>query len=484
MALDFFRVIKGIEIENDALTSRVNVLQGTGAPGGDAGEQDAAPRGSVFLRTDVATGGMQFYWKSGTANTTADWEIGASKDYVDAVIGGTSWRAPARVMDDTLYADDSAFPVGGVIDGVTLNDQDRVLFSNVTLNPENNIWIWNSGTSTWAEDPLNPENDGDAVYVQEGTFAESVMFYTGTDWVKYADSTSYAELAYLRSFVGKNAVGSEMPTYSSTNVVANSDSLETAIGKLDTEDGYQNAFMGKAVGNEMPTYSSTEVVTQNGSLEAAVGELDAAMGTGNITNTGGNYALASDMTWNAGTNDVTEALDQLNAAIGDRTYTQDNNITDGQTAAASINALDVAIGNRQYTENNYVVDGQSVTASVEALDIQVGYLSTLTLTVTGTNVDASPAVMVDSIPVADATEVRWMIQVRETATTANRRAVELHAITDGTAVDHTEYGIVKVGANIAGFDVNVVINGANIELMLGATNNVDFVVKRLSYSAF
>lgn len=484
MSLDFFRVIRGVEIENDALTSKVQILLGTGLPGGDAGEQDAAPRGSVFLRTDVAVGGAQFYWKSGTANTTADWEIGASKDYVDSVIGGTSWRAPARVMDDTVYVDDTAFPVTGIIDGVTLADQDRVLFSNVTASPENNIWIWNSGSSTWTEDPLNPESDGDVVFIQEGTSSESIMVYTGSDWVKYADATSFAELGYIRAFIGKSGVGSEMPDYSSTNVVADSDSLETAIGKLDAEDGYQNAFMGKAVGNEMPTYTSTEVVTQNGSLEAAVGELDAAMGNGNITNTGGNYSLSSDMTWNAGLNDVTEALDQLNAAIGDRSYSQNNNVTDGQSSAASIEALDVAIGNRTYTEDNFVTDGQSVTASIDALDIQVGYLSTLTLTITGTNVDASPAIAVDTIPVTEATEVKWMIQVRENGTPANRRALEIHALTDGTAVDHTEYAVIKVGANIAGFDVDVVINGANIELMLGSTNNVDFVVKRISYSAF
>lgn len=396
------------------------------------------------------------------------------------------------------------------MDGVALADGDRVLFSNVTTGSDN-IYIWNVGTTSWSEDPLNPVTDGDAVFVREGSEADALYFFNGTSWVKYADDNSYAELAYLRAFMGKDAAGNEMPSYTSTNVVANSDSLETAVGKLDAEVGYVDSFIGKSVGNEMPTYSSTEVVTQNGSLESAIGELDAAMGDGTITNAGGNYALASDMTWGGGANDVTEALDQLNAAIGDRSYTSDFNVSDGQSVAASVDALDVAIGsrqftndyvvtdgqsvtasldaidsafgNRQYSENNVVVDGQTVTASIEALDVAVGTFQDLTLVVSGTNIAATNYVM-DSIPVTEATQVKWMVQVRENGTPAKRRSMEVHALTDGTSVDHAEYAVLKLGANIAGFDINVDINGGNIRILVTATNNIDFVVKRISYSAF
>lgn len=40
--------------------------------------------------------------------------------------------------------------------------------------------------------------------------------------------------AFIRTFIGKAAAGSELPGYSSTNIVANGDDLEAAIGKLDT----------------------------------------------------------------------------------------------------------------------------------------------------------------------------------------------------------------------------------------------------------
>lgn len=447
MSLDYFRLMKGVEIEKDDLSARVRILLGTGLPGGDAGEQDDAPIGSVFMRTDVASGGAQFYWKSGSINATSDWEIGASKDYVDAAIsavsGGTSWREPVRVIDSTVYANVAAFPVSGTIDSVLLADGDRVLFTNVTTGNDN-IYIWDATGSSWLEDPLNPVSDGDAVFVKEGTSADALYFYDGTSWVKYADSNSYAELAFLRTFMGKGAVGSEMPTY-----------------------------------------SSTEVVTQNGSLEQAVGELDAAMGNGNITNTGGNYSLSSDMTWGSGTNDVTEALDQLNAAVGDRSYSVNNIVTDGQSVAASVEAIDVAIGNRTYTSDNVVTDGQTITASVDALDVAVGVLNDLTLTSTATNVDASvtPVVM-DSIPVTEATQVKWLVQVRQNGTPTSKRAMEVHAVTNGTAVDHSKYAVIKVGVSISGFGVNVVINGGNIEITIAATPAIDYVVKRISYTNF
>ena len=77
-----------------------------------------------------------------------------------------------------------------------------------------------------------------------------------------------------------------------------------------------------------------------------------------------------------------------------------------------------------------------------------------------------------------------MVQVRATGTPANRRGVEIHAMTDGTSVDHSEYAILKLGSPIAGLDFNVAISGVDIILTVNSTPGVDYVVKRISYSAF
>lgn len=414
MAIDLYRVMQGLDIQLDDLSANANVLVGTGLPGGDAAEQDAAPRGSIYLRTDAETNGHNVYWKFQTsANSFADWKTIVDKDYVDALVSGISWREPVRVQDATSYADSSAFPTTGTIDGVALNVGDRVLFSNVTVAGDNNVFIWDG--ATWTED-TNQESDGDALLVQEGTYADQQYIYDGTSWILFGASTSAAELGYIRTFIGKTGPGSELPTY-----------------------------------------SSTEIITQSSNLETAIGDLDAAAGTGEITNDGGNYALSDDMSWGvAGTLTITSALDELNEGIGNATFTSSGtNITDGDSANTSINNLNEAI----------------IPLQQESLEISGTQSATVLTTM-------------DTIPVANATEVKWMVQVRETATPANRRATEIHAITDGTSVDHTEYAVLKLGNNITGIDFNVAISGTDIILTVNSTPGVDYVVKRISYSAF
>ena len=415
--MDLFRVGLGIEIESANLASKADILQGSGAPGADSGIQDAAPIGSLYLRTDAVANNLQLYVKVASTNSASDWKAQTTKEYVDAVVQGLSWREPVVANDTALYADASAFPVSGTVDTVVLADLDRVLFSNVTLAGDNNVFVWHSGTSTWTED-TNAESAGDALLVTNGTKADQQWVYSGvtSGWVQLTNATSLAELAYIRTFIGKSAAGSITPTY-----------------------------------------SSTEVVTPGTSLQTAVGALDAAIGTGNIVNTGGNYAVTSDGTWapSPGSNTITGLVDNLNAAIGDRSYTL----------------------------NNVVTDGEAVAVSVEKLDLAVGVLQNNTLVISGTNVAASSTV-VDSIDVTAASEMLWMIQVRENATPTKRRSNEVHAMSDGTSVDHTTYAGLTLGGAIAGFAITVDVSGGLMRLKLSATNNVDYVVKRVAFSAF
>jgi len=405
MALDLFRVIQGLDIQLDDLSKNANVLVGDGAPGGTT-ETNAAPIGSIWLRTDAETDGLNLYWKHTTVNnSTADWNQATDKTYVDAVAAGLSWREPARVQDNvstTIPTGVAGNPI--TVDGVSIVDGDRVLFSNQATGTDNNVWIYDQATGTFSEDP-NGETDGDALLIQEGSAAEQQWVYDGTAWVQFGGATSAAELGYIRTFIGKTGAGAENPTYSSTDVITQGDNLETAIGDLD-------------------------------------------------------------------------------AAIGTQTYTNDNVVTDGEDVTSSIDALDTALGNQTYTNDNVVTDGQTVTASIDAIDTALGDVIDQTLVITGTNVDAAPAIPVDTIPVTEATEVKWILQVRSTGTPANRRALEVHAMTDGTNVDHTEYAVLKLGSNIAGLTVDVDVSGGDIRLVLGATANVDYVIKRIGYTAF
>lgn len=420
MSLDLFRLDLGVSIES--ATSEAHILQGAAAPGGDAAEQDGAPVGSVFMRTDVETDNLQFYYKWTTANNSAaDWRQAASKDYVDAVAAGLSWREPAVVLDSTTYANiaaaEAAANIGDTIDGITIVSGDRLLFSDLTSGNDN-VYIVSGGTGAWTfTEDANTATDGDAVLIQEGTHAEEQWVYDGTNWVQFGGATGAAELGFIRSFIGKTGPGSEFPTY-----------------------------------------SSTDVITQSSNLETAIGDLDNAMGTGEITNDGGNFSITDDMSWGAaGTLEITDALNELNESIGDKTYTNDNVVTDGQTIAGSIDALDTALGS---------VINQS-------------------LAITGSNVVAAAGVTVDTLALVDATEIEWLIQIRETGTPANREALEIHALNDGnTLIDFNRSSKLRLGANIAGLVVDSVISGTDMILTVTATNNIDYVVKRLGYTAF
>lgn len=430
MAMDLFQLMGGIRIEADNLSSRSDILQGSGLPGGDAGFQDAAGIGSLYMRTDAETNNLQLYYKWSTINNSAaDWKAVTDKAYVDALINGISWREPIAAISTTTYATLAAaltaLNATGTIDGYTVQTGDRIVFSNITAGGENvQIVSGSFPTFTLTSDPTNTLSDGDAVLVQKGaTLAETSWVYDGTStWVQFGGNAS-AELGFLRSYVGKTGPGAELPTYSSTDVVDQSDNLEVAIGRLDN-----------------------------------------VMGNGVITNQGANWALTDDLTWdgatsagNTGTLEITDALNELNTAIGDRTFTNSGvNITNGDTNAVSIDNLNEAI----------------IPLQQNSLEIAGSEAATVTTTM-------------DTLPLAVATEAKWLVQVRETGTPANRRSVEVHAMNNGsTLVDHTEYAVLRLGGVIAGLNINVAISGTDMVLTVYSTNGVDYVVKRIAYSAF
>ncbi len=67
MAEQYFEVSTGYAIGNEN-TALVQILTGSGSPGGDTGPEDNAPIGSIFLDQSG-----QFYYKTQDTNDPADW---------------------------------------------------------------------------------------------------------------------------------------------------------------------------------------------------------------------------------------------------------------------------------------------------------------------------------------------------------------------------------------------------------------------------
>lgn len=108
----------------------------------------------------------------------------ATKQYVDNVGAGKSWKDPARAATTATGTLASAYENGDIIDGVTLATGDRILIKNQSSGAENGIYTVNaSGAPTRATDvdSTGELKAGTTVYVAEGTVNGDKEFSVTTD---------------------------------------------------------------------------------------------------------------------------------------------------------------------------------------------------------------------------------------------------------------------------------------------------------------
>lgn len=507
MALDLYRIVSGLDIQSDDQLSNANILQGTSAPGTRTIENNA-PVGSVYLRTDVnGTTGEQFlqlYWKHTAGSGTDKWALGTSKDYVDSLIQGLSWREPAKVMVDStssLATIETALNTDSGLDGIPLVSGDRVVLRNVTTGTKN-VYIV-TGTPGFTGSPptagatlvedTNTLTDGDAILILEGTHADQQWTWDGStsSWIQFGGAGSAEELAYIRTFIGKNSSGAETPNYPSNDIVVDGNSLENEIGRLDNAVGTLQfttpSVLTSYDGSAFPT--STSDVTTN--LKA----LDDTYGTGLITNISTGYVLTDEMQWHAdGTLTLTAALNALNDAIGNRNYTG-NILTDGQTVTASLEEIDTTFGDidnsSAYTSGGYLpaatIAGYSVQQTFNSFNQKLGDYSEQSYTNSLTNITTTTNLESGTLLETEATEVKWLLQYRDYNggnPSGNRRAVEIHAVSNGSGtVDFNVASVLKTGTALTGVNITAAISGGAWQVNVDPGSNVlNVTIKRVAYS--
>ena len=242
------------------------------------------------------------YCKTSIAsNNPSDWTQLTSKDYVDALLQGTSWREPVLFRDGvntSLVNATTDANTDDLIDGITLVAGARVLFTNFVTD-NNNVYVVGGGSGAWTfTEDSNTATDGDALLVQEGTSADEQWLYQGVAWAQFGGS-SIAELGFIRTFIGKSTSGSVLPNYSSTNIITQNTDLTIAIGAIDAVLGDQS-------------YTTQNYVTNGQTFTLSIDALDIQLKT------------ATD-------------------AIGTRLYTAQNYVTNGETLTNSIDVLDQEI---------------------------------------------------------------------------------------------------------------------------------------------
>ncbi len=466
MSLDFFRIERGLELDD-----LVQYLQGAGNPG-VAGDTADALVGSVY--TDNGTGAI---WTKISAGTGTDkWQKLASETYVNNAVGATiSWREPAKVRDNVATVLPTGTPTSPItVDGVSITNGQRVLFSALSGGGGKNVYVYDQAAGIFVED-TNAESSGDAVYVDAGTSAGKTLVFNGADWVQ-TDQTSLDELGFIRSFIGKNAAGSEVPVYATNNFVVVSSDLETAIGALDTE-------IGANVSNGNFIFAASKI---NANIQA----LDTEIGA-NVTN-GGFITAANKINANI------QAIDThlgVNFAAG-------NYITLNQTVSGAVTALDVKIGPDVVT-GNFVVAGNSVSSNLQALDTQIGANVTnggyvLAANSTNANVQALDTALtnatlqtdvanvtsiqtIDTAP-AGTTAAKWFVRAELVSDPTRVYATEVYALSDGTATgsDFTRYASLKRGTAIPGLVVSVDAVGGLLRLRVVAGSGVNVTARRAS----
>lgn len=410
-----------------------SILSGVGAPGGDASFQDNAPVGSIYKRTSNG----DLYIKD-TAGTGADkWEPIATQTFATNIGAASSWREIVLVRDNNLYtniaAAEAAANVGDTVDGITITSGDRILFDNLTAGNEN-VYIVSGSTGAWTfTNDSNAETAGDRVSVISGTDAGRVYAYDGTAWF-FSNQSATQEEGFLRTFMGKSAAGSETPTYSSTNVVTTGNSLESEIGALDLE-------IGAAV---LTPQTRTAGPIADQAINLNVEALDDAIGA-NVTST--NHASAAN------------------------------------SANANISLLDAEMG-PAVTNGTVILAAAKMNANIQALDTEIadrlGLISSNGITT---------ATVVDNVLVDSKRAVKWAITATKVANEADVYASEILAIHNGTSsldatsVDSNEYGIVNLGAAIAGLTISITLTGTGaaqaMNLSVSSTDSVNITVARI-----
>lgn len=393
MTLRPTRVDLGLNLNGDAF-----LLAGVGIPGTTTITNEALIGSRYSNTVDGA-----LFTKFAAGSGTDKWQKIASESFVTSQLASLiSWREPAEVNDSTSTVLPTGTPGDPItVDGESIGDGERVLFSAIVGGDGKNIYIYDQTTGTFVED-LNAETSGDTTYVIRGTDAGVRYTYNGTDWIR-TDASSQDELGFIRAFIGKNNSGSETPNYGTPVVVTNGVNLETAIGELDT-------------------------------------------------------------------------------AIGDRLYTEDNVVTDGQTLTASIDALDVALGDNTFTESNIVSSANDITENLDALDIAVNNVTSQNTIVNVAGVTTTTTI--DTIPLAEAQYIQWMVVAENTGDSTNVFGAMLIALTDGdSVVDFSRNDVLRNGPNITGLTISAVAVGANVELQVTSTTAVDVGAKRMGFVA-
>ena len=221
-----------------------------------------APNGSDFANVRVNL-------------TPTDAHDATSKEYVDNLLQGLDVKASVRVLTTTApgtYAGDAYSSVSGTIDGVTLNNGDRVLVNIAGGDAGNGIWVYNSSASSLAraEDANDISQNGVSgthaevtagmfTFVEEGSSSDCGFVLTTTGAITLG-TTPLSFTQFSSAGVLKEGLGIEF-IVSGTNKTVNARINTTQMTRTSGSGSNEVAIQGGA--------ANQVLVSPSGSAPAA-----------------------------------------------------------------------------------------------------------------------------------------------------------------------------------------------------------------------
>jgi hypothetical protein len=421
MAREAFEIEKLLRISKEnSNTDTIDILFGSGAPGGDAGEQDEAAIGSLYLRKNGSS--STIYQKVAGGNATSDWQENGSS----AVTVGT-WR-PEKIRAVTSEN------VGNGVRDLTatpFSDDDTPFLTAADFSVGEFI-IDNSSVT-----PVLREVT--AVSAPNITLSDPVSAPA------LAENDTFVAINYLPDSPG-NQESQAIVNYNGSVMIKISDFDWALATGIDLSGSYSAATGDAAAGD------SVEEALQK--IDGNVDELTTAVGISQGDNDMGTYtgALLND------NESAKQNLQQL------------------ESEAESIRALSgTALGDNDFGTftGDIYADNQDAKELFQATENELDQLKMVSAT------GITAITTVDEVPVANYAAVKWIVYAIEEATPANRKAQEVFALNNGTVVDDSVSSVLRVGSNF-NISLSVDISGGNMRLRVSSsTAGVTVRVRRL-----
>lgn len=278
MARVLHSVERGLSITGVDQPTGVDILFGSANPGGDSGDQDAAPLGSIYLKTDGT-----LFQKVGTANSTADWLYNGSSSVAIGkwrperllVVTNDTQAAGTRNLTTTPFSDDetplltaASFAVNDYI----ISDADGTpTLLRVSAISSPSVTFVAAASALTAEDTFVAINYlPDSPGTQEN---RAIVNYNGSVIVKLADiDWNFADGINL-------AAG-----YAAVNgAISASDTVNSAIEKLDGNQLDLITLSGVAVGSTHLGTFTGSIIPDSSTEKAALQALETYIETGDQT---------------------------------------------------------------------------------------------------------------------------------------------------------------------------------------------------------